>query len=38
MGANHGPTISFILSLMDSLIVLLYSLLSLVLFGFYGPY
>ena len=38
MGANHGPTTSFILSLIGGLIVLLYSLLSLVMFGFYGPY
>jgi hypothetical protein len=38
MGVNHRPITSFILSLIGGLIVLLYSLLSLVMFGFYGPY
>jgi hypothetical protein len=38
MGENQGPTTSFILSLIGGLIVLLYSLLSLVTFGLYGPY
>ena len=38
MGANQGPTTSFILSLVGGLIVLLYSLMSLLIFGLYGPY
>jgi len=38
MGTNHGPTISYILSLVGGLIVLLYSLMSVVMFGLYGPY
>jgi hypothetical protein len=38
MGANQGSLPSFILSLIGGLVVLLYSLLSLVAFGLYGPY
>ena len=38
MGANQGSIPSFILSLIGGLIVLLYSLLSLLTFGLYGPY
>ena len=38
MGANQGSIPSFILSLIGGLIVLLYSLFSLVTFGLYGPY
>jgi hypothetical protein len=38
MGTNQGPTISYILSLIGGLIVLLYSLWSLVISAFYGPY
>ncbi len=38
MGTNQGPTTSYILSLIGGLIVLLYSLLSLVMFALYGPY
>jgi hypothetical protein len=38
MGANQGSIPSFILSLIGGLIVLLYSLFSLVTFGIYGPY
>jgi hypothetical protein len=38
MGANQGSIPSFILSLIGGLIVLLYSLFSLLTFGLYGPY
>jgi hypothetical protein len=38
MGANQGSISAFILSLIGGLIVLLYSLFSLVTFGIYGPY
>jgi len=38
MGTNQGPTTSYILSLIGGIIVLLYSLMSLVMFGLYGPY
>jgi hypothetical protein len=38
MGANQGSIPAFILSLIGGLIVLLYSLFSLVTFGIYGPY
>ena len=38
METNQGPTISYILSLIGGVIVLLYSLMSLVMFALYGPY
>jgi hypothetical protein len=38
MEASQGPTTSYILSLIGGLIVLLYSLFSLVMFALYGPY
>jgi hypothetical protein len=38
MGTNQGPTTSYILSLIGGIIVLLYSLMSLVMFALYGPY
>ena len=38
MGTNQGPTTSYILSLIGGLIVLLYSLWSLVISALYGPY
>lgn len=38
MGTNPGPTTSYILSLIGGIIVLLYSLMSLVMFALYGPY
>ena len=38
MGTNQGPTTSYILSLVGGVIVLLYSLMSLVMFALYGPY
>jgi hypothetical protein len=38
MGANQVSIPVFILSLIGGLIVLLYSLFSLVTFGIYGPY
>ena len=38
METNQGPTVSYILSLIGGLIVLLYSLWSLVISALYGPY
>jgi uncharacterized protein involved in cysteine biosynthesis len=38
METSYGPTTSYILSLIGGLIVLLYGLMSLVMFGLYGPY
>ena len=38
MGANQGSIPAFILALIGGLIVLLYSLFSIVAFGIYGPY
>jgi hypothetical protein len=38
MGTNSDPITSYILSLIGGLIVLLYNLLSLVMFALYGPY
>jgi hypothetical protein len=38
MGTNQGPTTSYVLSLIGGLIVLLYSVVSLVMFGLYGLY
>jgi hypothetical protein len=36
LSTNQGPSISFILSLIGGLIVLVYSLMELLLFGIYG--
>ena len=38
MGTNQGPTTSYILSLIGGIMVLLYSLLSLLMLALYGPY
>jgi hypothetical protein len=38
METSQGPGISYILSLIGGLIVLLYGFMSLVMFALYGPY
>jgi hypothetical protein len=38
MGTSQGPTTSYLLSLIGGLIVLLYSLMSLLMFALYGSY
>jgi hypothetical protein len=38
MATNQGPTTSYILSLIGGIIILLYSIVTLALFGLNGPY